>query len=316
MAVGSISFPGATGAPAIYPLPGRTIYICTANPRRVQEMKFLVKHIHRAHDNPLPPSPSQAARVLPPQRRGRSSLPESWSKSRQRLPDFKLQSQSLRFCGGGDAKPAARDTAWDGNREPNALVRATTVLIRARSDFSRFKILMLMKSPPKRTPGINCHLIIATRWRGKKKSRHAQNVLTSNSCGLSERECILCPFLIPASPSPFSPLLDFFSFFFSPFLKRKANSLGQQLRAGGRAQTKSPPPFKGPGAAKLGSPHQRLVSSLIKPADEESLHRHHCSSHLLPSPLPPVCPFSLRSSLPIIPVTFPINTRPGRENPS
>lgn len=100
-AVGSISFPGAAGAPAIYPLPGRTIYICTANPRRVQEMKFLVKHIHRAHENPLPPSPSQAARVLPPPSRGRSSLPESWSKSRQRLPDFKLQSQSLRFCRGG-----------------------------------------------------------------------------------------------------------------------------------------------------------------------------------------------------------------------
>lgn len=40
----------------------------------------------------------------------------------------------------------------------------------------------------------------------KGKSRHAQNVLTSNSCGLSERECVLCPFLFP-----FLPLITFTS---------------------------------------------------------------------------------------------------------
>lgn len=153
----------------------------------------------------------------------------------------------------------------------------------------------------------------------EEKSRHAQNVLTSNSCGLSERECILCPFLIPASPSPFSPLHGFFNlFYFFRFFKWKANSLGQQLRARGRAQSKSPPPFKGSGVAKLGSPCQLTISSLIQRVDEESLHRHPSSSRLLPSSLPPAYPSapSRSSPLAITPVTFPINTRPGRENPS
>lgn len=124
-------------------------------------------------------------------------------------------------------------------------------------------------------------------------------------------------------PHPCLPLTIFtpswiFQFFFFAFFKWKANSLGQQLRARGRAQSKSPPPFKSSGVAKWGSPRQLTFSSLIKRADEETLHRHPSSSRLLPSSPPPayLSAPSHSSPLAIIPVTFPINTRPSRENPS
>lgn len=130
-------------------------------------------------------------------------------------------------------------------------------------------------------------------------------------------------FCVPSSSLPpphhFHPFTDFsIIFFFPAFFKWKANSLGQQLRARGRAQSKPPPPFKGSGVAKLGSPCQLTISSLIKRADEESLHRHPSSSRLLPSSLPPayLSAPSCSSPLAVTPVTFPINTRPGRENPS
>lgn len=76
----------------------------------------------------------------------------------------------------------------------------------------------------------------------KGKSRHAQNVLTSNSCGLSERERALCPFLFLSSPSSLSPLCGLCLFvLLSP---RDDKPSGQWLRARGTAQTQSPNPHR------------------------------------------------------------------------
>lgn len=83
----------------------------------------------------------------------------------------------------------------------------------------------------------------------EEKSRHAQNVLTSNSCGLSERERILCPFLFSSSPSPFSPLRGFY------FLALSMQTLG----AAAEGQRQSPHPPKGRGWPRQG--HQASSSS-------------------------------------------------------
>jgi len=75
-----------------------------ANLPRFQQTKFLVKHISRAHAQPLPPPPSEPARVLPSPSHGWRSLLESWSKSRLSLLDF---NQSLRFCRGHTHKASS-----------------------------------------------------------------------------------------------------------------------------------------------------------------------------------------------------------------
>lgn len=73
-----------------------------------------------------------------------------------------LQSQILSFCQGNIHifVAPARGTAQDG-KGSQTLAQEHAMLIVA---LSGFKIVMLVKSLPKRMPGINCHLIIATRW--------------------------------------------------------------------------------------------------------------------------------------------------------
>lgn len=173
--------------------------------------------------------------------------------------------------------PAARDTARVG-----AVSRPEA----QQGPFLGLKSFLLMKSSPQEDAWNKLSSDNSYQVVSEEKSRHAQNVLTSNSCGLSERECILCPFLFSSSPSPFSPLHRYCISWLSP-----CKPSGQRLRTKGRAPTKPSPPSKGPGVAKSGPPGQLLVTSVIKQAAEGNLHSHRCSSHRLtshcPYPLPP-----------------------------
>lgn len=177
----------------------------------------------------------------------------------------------------GTRGPAARGTAQVGAvSHPEA----------QQGPFLGLKSFLLMKSSPQEDAWNKLSSDNSYQVVSEEKSRHAQNVLTSNSCGLSERECILCPFLFSSSPSPFSPLHRYFISWLSP-----CKSLGQRLRTKGRAPTKPSPPSKGPGVAKSGPAGQLLVTSVIKHTAEGNLHSHHRSSHRLishcPYPLPP-----------------------------
>lgn len=168
VAVGSISFQGSQELPPSTRSLAATIYICTANLQRLQtrnsSLSTAPEPTHSLYH--LLPAKLQEPFPLPAVAGGpcRRAGPRagSWASN--------FRAKARVFAGQGTrthTKPAAWCTAQEGNQEPDSLARGATVFIMAHSGF---KILMLMKSLPERTPGINCHLIIATRWQGKRKA--------------------------------------------------------------------------------------------------------------------------------------------------
>lgn len=221
-------------------------------------MKFLLKHNPGAHTQPPPISPSQAARVLPHPscgwRAGARASEGSWTSN------FGAKARGVAGAGGDTAASKGHRPGWEPGAKNSGL--CSHHVCRGPSWIQNFDVYEISSQEDARNKlsSDNSYQVVRD-----EKSRHAQNVLTSNSCGLSERECILCPFFIPASPSSFSPLHGFLNFclFVFCFLPVEGKLHGTAAE-GKRQRPEQIPTLQRARGGQGGVTHHILFSSLIK----------------------------------------------------